>query len=219
MAASVASTFGPAFVVGARRPVGFRGRAKVDRAKVDRARLDRARAVEQTVGARVAEFAPAARPPRSAQQARPPQPMRRRFEADVPEVASPVTRRARRIERPVAGRGRVRPRVRRSRARAASYCGPTASSRIRITRRGRVLLLVLAAVAVYAAFGLGRASAGAAHTPPHASTVVVSPGDSLWSIAVREFPNSDPRDVVGELKSLNHLSTAGLAAGQKLRLP
>jgi LysM repeat protein len=48
---------------------------------------------------------------------------------------------------------------------------------------------------------------------------VVQRGDSLWSIAVREFPNSDPRDVVGELKSLNHLSSAGLVAGQKLRLP
>ena len=184
MAVSVASTLGPGFVVGVRRPIGFGGRAKLDRAR--------------------AAGAP---------------PMRRRFEADAPEVAPPVTRRARRIERPAPGRVRVRPRVRRGRARAASYCDRVVPSRIRLTRRGRVLLLVLAAIAVYAAFGLGRASAGAVHTPPHASTVVVHPGESLWSIAVREFPNSDPRDVVGELKSLNHLSSADLAAGQKLRLP
>jgi 4-amino-4-deoxy-L-arabinose transferase-like glycosyltransferase len=109
--------------------------------------------------------------------------------------------------------------VRRSRSRAASYCDPAVRSRIRLTRRGRVLLLVLAAVAVYAAFGLGRASAGPEQAPPHVSAVVVEPGESLWSIAVRQFPNSDPRDVVGELKSLNHLTSADLVAGQKLRLP
>ncbi len=80
------------------------------------------------------------------------------------------------------------------------------------------MLLLLAAVAVYAAFGLGRASADAPHSPAPASAVAVQPGDSLWTIAVREFPNSDPRDVVGRLRSLNHLSTADLAVGQKLLL-
>jgi LysM repeat protein len=78
---------------------------------------------------------------------------------------------------------------------------------------------VLVAVAVYAAFGLGRASAGASPTPTHAATVVVGPGQSLWSIAVKEFPNSDPRDVVGEIKSINHLSSAEVVVGQRLRLP
>ena len=210
MAASVASSFGPGFVVGVRRPIGLGGRAKLERPRAVVAEPAPVR--PKAARPPAAEFAPVVRPQRSAP------PMRRRFEADAPEAAPPVTRRARRIERPAAGRGQVRPRVRRGRSRAGSHCDRAVSSRIRLTRRGRVLLLVLAAVAVYAAFGLGRASAGP-HTPPHASAVVVQRGDSLWSIAVREFPNSDPRDVVGELKFLNHLSSAGLVAGQKLRLP
>jgi LysM repeat protein len=82
-----------------------------------------------------------------------------------------------------------------------------------------VLVFVVLAVAVYAAFGLGRASAGAASSSTHATSVVVQPGDSLWTIAVRALPGSDPRDVVGELKSINHLSNADLAVGQRLRLP
>ncbi len=210
MAASVASTFGPGFVVGVRRPIALGGRAKLEQPRAVRAESGPMR--PKAPRPPLAEFAPVVRPQRSAP------PMRRRFEAATPEAAPPVTRRARRIERPASERGHVRPRVRRGRSRAAARCDRAVSSRIRLTRRGRVLLLVLAAVAVYAAFGLGRASAGA-HTPPHASAVVVQRGDSLWSIAVREFPNSDPRDVVGELKSLNQLSSAGLVAGQRLRLP
>jgi 4-amino-4-deoxy-L-arabinose transferase-like glycosyltransferase len=130
-----------------------------------------------------------------------------------------VSGRARRIEHPAPGSVRVRPRARRARARSAAYHPSAARAGLRITRRGRIALLVLAAIAVYAAFGLGRASADAAHSPAHGTTAVVHSGDSLWTIAVREFPNSDPRDVVGQLKSLNHLSSSDLAVGQKLRLP
>jgi hypothetical protein len=94
-----------------------------------------------------------------------------------------------------------------------------ASRQLRLTRRGRIIILLLVAVAVYGAFGLGRASAGGATPATHAASVVVQPGDSLWSIAVRARPESDPRDVVGEMKSLNHLSSSDLAVGQRLRLP
>jgi nucleoid-associated protein YgaU len=144
--------------------------------------------------------------------------MRRRFEVGAPQAPAPVSRRARRIEHPAPGQVRLRPHVRRSRARSAVRAR-SAHSGVRLTRRGRVLLFVLAAVAVYAAFGLGRASAGGPAAATRPSTVVVQSGDSLWSIALRAYPNADPRDVVGELKSLNHLSTADLTVGQKLRLP
>ncbi len=209
MTASVASSWGPGFVVGVRRPARFSGRPKAARASVDQARL--------APVPRVSRVAPVAAP-----AAVPPSPMRRRFQAGVPAVDPPVSRRARRIERPVPGQARARARVR---VRSVSSRAPWASrpaavpSKLRLTRRGRVLLLVLVAVAVYAAFGLGRASAGGAALPAQASTVVVQPGDSLWTIAVRALPGSDPRDVVGELKSINHLSTSELAVGQRLRLP
>ena len=92
-------------------------------------------------------------------------------------------------------------------------------TKLRLTRRGKVLAFVLVAIAVYAAFGLGRASAVGTPVPAHASSVVVQPGDSLWTIAVRAVPGADPRDVVGELRSINHLSSADLAVGQRLQLP
>ncbi|HVU74942.1 MAG TPA: LysM peptidoglycan-binding domain-containing protein [Mycobacteriales bacterium] len=92
---------------------------------------------------------------------------------------------------------------------------------LHLTRRGRiVVLLVLVAVAGLV-FSLGRVSAGAAPggSRPGASTTV-RPGESLWSVAQRIAPQSDPRDVVGALLELNHLSEdAGLRPGQVLLLP
>jgi LysM repeat protein len=85
-----------------------------------------------------------------------------------------------------------------------------------LTRRGRVLVLLLLAVAVYGAFGLGRASAGSEPVGDQKRAVVVQPGDSLWSIAVRAMPQRDPRDAVAELRSRNHLSSSNLVAGQRL---
>ena len=93
------------------------------------------------------------------------------------------------------------------------------TGRLRLTRRGRVIALVIVLAAVYAAFGLGRASAGSESVPQHAHAVIVQPGDSLWSIAVRTMPKTDPRDAVARLKSLNHLSGSSVAVGERLQLP
>ncbi len=187
MAASVASSWGPGFVVGVRRPAKRAARPKAVRVA----------AVEVQ-----------------------PAPMRRRFEAPRPVAPAPVPVRSRRIERPVPGTAPARARRRvAGRSSADVLCTRAVPRKLRLTRRGRVMALVLVAIAVYAAFGLGRASAGGAPVPAHASSVVVQQGDSLWTIAVRAMPGSDPRDVVGELKSINHLSSADLAVGQRLRLP
>jgi LysM domain len=213
MAASVASSWGPGFVVGVRRPAIFSARPKVVRVAADEVRLAPARP-------QACEFAPVVRraeaPPVAV-----PSPMRRRFETARPTTPPPVTRRARRIERPAPGAARVRAGRRgvAPRSAAGSPRSSAVPAKLRLTRRGRVLAFVLVAVAVYAAFGLGRASAGGPAAPAHAASVIVQPGDSLWTIAVRAVPGSDPRDVVGELRSINHLSSADLAVGQRLRLP
>lgn len=212
MAASVASSWGPGFVVGVRRPARSSARPKVLRA---------AQEVRPPAVARrsVSEFAPVAR--RGEAPAAPVRaPLRRRFETARPVAPPPVSRRSRRIERPAPGAVRARSRRRvATRASADVLCVRAAPRKLHLTRRGKVLALVVVAIAVYAAFGLGRASAGAAPVPTHAASVVVQPGDSLWTIAVRALPGSDPRDVVGELRSINHLSSADLVVGQRLRLP
>ena len=52
--------------------------------------------------------------------------------------------------------------------------------------------------------------------PEH--TYVVHPTDTLWSIAVRSHAG-DVREEVWEIEQRNHLTSATLRPGQRLRLP
>ena len=95
--------------------------------------------------------------------------------------------------------------------------------RVRLTARGRRLVLVLCAAAALiltsappgpdadALRGDLRLSGG--------SSVVVEPGDTLWSLAVPLAGDGDVREVVHELRELNDLESAQLQPGQVLRLP
>lgn len=100
------------------------------------------------------------------------------------------------------------------RARVPAPAGP-----LRLTRRGRVLLvLVLLALLLIGGFVAGRATSSHAATASTASTVV-QPGDTLWSIAARVAPDRDTRIVVSQLRAVNHLSGASVQVGQRLLLP
>lgn len=46
--------------------------------------------------------------------------------------------------------------------------------------------------------------------------VVVEPGDTLWSIARTQVPGGDPRDIVGNIREINQLSSAEIFPGQVL---
>jgi LysM repeat protein len=59
-------------------------------------------------------------------------------------------------------------------------------------------------------------------TPHHSTspTVVVQPGQTLWDIAAKAAPASDPRDVVAQIVDLNNLADPGaIRAGQPLYVP
>jgi len=94
--------------------------------------------------------------------------------------------------------------------------------RVRVTRRGRLILVLSMAVLLLAAFSLGRTRSDAAQQiaprAPLAQTTVHA-GDTLWSVAKRIAPQNDPRDVVEQIREVNHLGTAQLKAGQQLLLP
>jgi len=92
-------------------------------------------------------------------------------------------------------------------------------SRLRLTRRGRVLLvgLLLLLVAGVAAI-LSPAARGADPAGP-APTAVVQPGDTLWSVAERHQPSRDPFAVIQEIRRLNGLEDNTVHAGQELTLP
>ncbi len=60
------------------------------------------------------------------------------------------------------------------------------------------------------------------HAAPPVSyaTVTVRAGDSLWSLAERTTPaGGDVQATVDQIVGANHLPTASLAVGQKVRVP
>lgn len=66
------------------------------------------------------------------------------------------------------------------------------------------------------------ALAGTVHAAPPQSyaTVAVRPGDSLWSLAERRTPaGGDVQATVDQIVGANHLGTAALHVGQKIRIP
>ena len=92
---------------------------------------------------------------------------------------------------------------------------------VRLTRRGRVVLAVLAALVLAGLFVAGATAAQASTPAVHAgdTRVFVQPGDTLWSIAQRTQPGADPQTVVQGILSANHLSSATVTVGQRLWVP
>jgi len=105
-----------------------------------------------------------------------------------------------------------------ARGEVASRAGRQAP--LRLTRRGRVVLVLLPAVLALSSAFVG-VSAPFAQADPTASSraVEVRAGDTLWSIAERLAPARDPREVVAELERVNHLPGAVVLAGSRLQVP
>ena len=94
--------------------------------------------------------------------------------------------------------------------------------RTRLTRRGRVVLLVVSALILLACISVGRAGSQAAtatENGPMLQQTTVQPGETLWAVAQRIAPQNDPRDVVAQIRRINHLQSSGLRVGQQLLLP
>jgi hypothetical protein len=101
---------------------------------------------------------------------------------------------------------------------------------VRLTRRGKIVLWVLAMVTIAGAAALiALAVAGRAQAAQQAGQgapgshgmlrVVVHPGQTLWSIAVRADPAADPRLVIQQIIDDNALRGTALQAGQVLWVP
>jgi nucleoid-associated protein YgaU len=76
---------------------------------------------------------------------------------------------------------------------------------------------LLAALAVAATLVLGFAAPSPGEG--RATHYVVRPGDSLWRIAERRYPGSDPREAVYRIEHANGLRGALVQAGRRLVLP
>ncbi|GAA2622129.1 LysM peptidoglycan-binding domain-containing protein [Paractinoplanes durhamensis] len=92
---------------------------------------------------------------------------------------------------------------------------------LRLTRRGRAVVLVLLVLVASLASAVlfttaSRADDQPASAPP---TITVEQGDTLWDIATRVRPRWDGRDAVAEIRRINHLDDSTLTPGQTLILP
>jgi LysM repeat protein len=107
--------------------------------------------------------------------------------------------------------------------------GTPASVRLRITRRGRLVLTTLV-VSPLLAFGVvagvnatsaiaTSVGAGSSAAVVDFEYVTINAGESLWQVAERIAPASDPRDVVADIVSLNQLTSSSVEAGQRVAIP
>lgn len=107
-------------------------------------------------------------------------------------------------------------------ARGAARAGDE-RRRLRLTARGRAVLLVAIGmpIALWLLFAQlnGGAATGTLEQGGAVPIVVVQPGESLWSVAERVAPGADPRDVIASIVSFNHLGSADVMAGQQLGVP
>jgi hypothetical protein len=128
-------------------------------------------------------------------------------------AAVQVPARQRRQAMPADGRRRV--------ARPSTARSEAAGS-VRLTPRGRLVVVAASLAALGAGLLFFGSPAASTHTTYHPAQhrVVVQPGQTLWDIAQEVEPGQDPRTVIDEIVDLNALSSAGeIRAGQPLYVP
>ncbi len=114
----------------------------------------------------------------------------------------------------------IRPVARRPRSAA----GVTSTApAMRLTRRGRLVFLLLFVALAFAALSLLSGHSAATDqpgAPVPTRTVQVHAGDTLWEIAgTMVEPSEDVRSVIGRIKDMNGLSSSSIQQGQVLLLP
>jgi LysM domain len=97
---------------------------------------------------------------------------------------------------------------------------------LRLTRRGRVVIAIAAALLVtMVSLLLAGVAQATNHGPsPRAARqnlvqVIVRPGQSLWSVAESADPDQDTRAVIQQIIDLNSLNGDTVLAGQQLWVP
>lgn len=96
------------------------------------------------------------------------------------------------------------------------------SGQVRLTRRGRLVVFLLA-LAIVLGLGLaiaaGSVATDEAGTPEPTRVVMVGTGQTLWGIAADLAEDGEVREMMTHIERLNALDSAVLAAGQRLIVP
>ncbi len=94
---------------------------------------------------------------------------------------------------------------------------------LRLTRRGRVAVLIAALLTLtvlVVALGSSTIATGEPGTAEPTRTVTVQPGDTIWKLATDANPNGDLRQTVDDIMQLNSLhSASGLQMGSEVAVP
>ncbi|MBP2391658.1 LysM peptidoglycan-binding domain-containing protein [Aeromicrobium fastidiosum] len=100
---------------------------------------------------------------------------------------------------------------------------PTVAPAVRLTRRGKAVVLAFAILAIgVLAIVLGPSSTATdlPGTPQETTTVQVLPGHTLWQIAAEANPDGDIRATVDDIIELNSLPNASaLQMGSEIAVP
>jgi len=90
---------------------------------------------------------------------------------------------------------------------------------LRSARRMRPLGRLAAVMLLALSVSLGLAIVAHGGTAAQDATVVVQPGDTLWSIAAERYPTDDVRARVDGIERANGLRSPLIQAGEILKLP
>jgi len=96
--------------------------------------------------------------------------------------------------------------------------------KLRLTQRGRGVLMFLAATPLVIAAFLFALNGGGATASLEGSSVpfeyvTVEAGQTMWQLAEQVAPQSDPRDTIAQLVQFNQLTGSDVYAGQQLAIP
>jgi nucleoid-associated protein YgaU len=99
------------------------------------------------------------------------------------------------------------------------YAAGHGITQLRAPRAGGLRVRLLPALGLVVAATLGLALVAHGGSAPAESTVVVQPGDTLWSIAAAHYPGDDVRVRVDEIERANSLQSPVIKVGESLHLP
>ena len=99
---------------------------------------------------------------------------------------------------------------------------PALSTTVRLTRRGRLVVLALGLllVALVGVVLAGGSMATSESGPtPATEMITVGTGDTLWAIAAERAEAGDVREVIEHIQRLNSLDGGLVVTGQRLVVP